>query len=216
MKEGSKAVLLLCVSFVILLCFSCAAPEERPRTHKEVEDQRTDTASETEGKEKAGEERPKEGFPERADIEEVLSSLIRRLGDDEFRTRVEAFKEIKRILRESVYEPRNIRRLLSFLKNCSEKTEDEEVRMRLDSILQFYSSLSEYLSSRCAKVRKKAMSKSDDKKEAFFVELLVEALKDENWNVCLFAARTLSEIDNRLAIRKIIEVLKKADDRSWG
>jgi len=206
-KEGSRAALRLCVSFVILVCFSCTAPEGRLHTRKEAEEQRTGSVSETE------KEKPKERSPKRADIEEVLSSLIQRLGDDEFRTRDDAHRKIKRILRESLHEPKEIQRLLSLLKEYSEKTKDEEVRMRLDSIVRSYSSFSKYLTSKYANGHK--ISESGDRKELSSVESLVKALEDNDWNVCLFAARTLSEIDNRLAIRKIIEVLKKGDGHSW-
>jgi len=85
------------------------------------------------------EEKPTEQSERKPDIKDVLDSLIKKLADAEFKVRDNAHKEIESILKERIETPKELERLVSFLKGRLSETEDAEVRLRLERITALYS-----------------------------------------------------------------------------
>ena len=205
---------------IVLACLSCTtAGKEKTLPPSPPQPEKVEPAPE---------EKPAEQGKQKPDIRKVLDSLIEQLADAEFKVRQNAHKEIESILKERIETPKELERLVSFLKERLSEAEDAEVRIRLERILGFYSiyidwgitpevlskfpDVVERLTSSDVWVRREIVEELGEWGEPASVTPLIGMLGDVESGVRVDAAIALGEIGDERAVQPLIEALRDADE----
>ena len=219
-REQEKMVMWRCLLLsVVVLYLSCMTAEKEETPFRTRQPQREEASPE---------EKPAEQQKREPDIRKVLDSLIEKLADAEFEVRDNAHKEIESILKERIETPKELERLVSFLKGRLSEAEDAEVRLRLERITALYSTyiewgitekiLSEFpdvierLTSSEAWVRKGIVDELGRWGKPAAVPPLIRMLKDENPDIRRSVAKVLGRIGDERAVEPLAEALKDENE----